>query len=315
MAVKATKVFSKHEECYDDEADEFIDSGDPIFDFPGLQYIENREESMALNRLRGPLVIISASGMCTGGRILYHLKHHLHRRSTTLLFVGYQATGTLGRKLQNGARSVQIFGDRIRVRARVQDLGSFSAHSDQAALVDWINKLEKAPSATFLVHGEEDALFALEDKLEKDGKHFTYVPSLGEEIELSEKALADIRTVREVVPGKEDDVEVELASELADFERSVEAAGDKLEELVGALESWACGCEDKLTGIRGSARILERIVASLTNLSLEGVEGTERTIARLSKDLENVDTLTALEQVRSELTEASERADDLAETL
>ena len=322
MACRATAVFARHDECYDQEAQAHLDEGDLIFDFPGLQLVESREDSRALNHLRGPLVIISASGMCTAGRIMHHLKHHLWRRDTTVLFVGYQASGTLGRRLLDGNKSVQIYGDRIRVRAKIEDLGSFSAHADHDGVMEWLDKI-KGVSKVFLVHGEEEALFALEDALAEKGEALPYVPSLGEEVELSSlESVTELRTAREVQTGGDElDVNVALANELQQFERSVEAAGDKLTDLVAALEVWALEHDDKLEAVRGCAHILEDVVANLTNLGLEGVEGTERTITTLAKELSATsptgsdEALAALDNVRSTLADASESADDLLDAL
>ena len=322
MAVKATSVFARHDECYDKEAKAHLAEGDLIFDFPGLQLIESREDSRALNHLRGPLVVISASGMCTAGRIQHHLKHHLWRSDTTVLFVGYQAAGTLGRRLLDGAKTVQIFGDRIRVRARIEDLGSFSAHADHDGVIAWLDKIDGV-SKVFLVHGEEEALFALEDALVEKGESLPYVPSLGEVVELTSlESVSELRTAREVLSeSDEPDVSAALANELAQFERSVEAAGDKLADLVAALEVWALEHDDKLEAVRGCAHILEGVVANLTSLGLEGVEGTERTITTLAKELSATspagsdEALAALDNVRSTLADASESADDLLEAL
>jgi metallo-beta-lactamase family protein len=139
---------------------------------------------MALNRIESGAVIVAASGMCEGGRIRHHLKHRLSNPHTTVLIVGFQAAGTVGRLLVDGARSVRLFGEDIPVRAHIATLGGFSAHADQSALVAWLSHFRKAPKHLFLVHGEpraSDALAArIKDKLGWDA----YVPADRERVQL-----------------------------------------------------------------------------------------------------------------------------------
>ncbi len=162
MAVEATEIFRRHPECFDQEMNQLIQSDQSPFRFPGLRIIRTREESIRINDFRKPCIIISASGMCTGGRIRHHLRHHLSDRKDTLLFVGYQAAGTLGRDILDGAKRVQIFpGETHPVRCRVASLDGFSAHADQAGLLSWLEQAGSHAQAVFVVHGEEQAAFAL----------------------------------------------------------------------------------------------------------------------------------------------------------
>lgn len=156
MAISATEIFSRHPECYDPEtAKLFREGGDPFF-LPGLHFVRETADSIALNRIKGGAVIMAGSGMCTGGRVRHHLKHNLWRDDSTIIFVGFAAKGTLARQIIDGAREVTIFGERIPVRARTSTINGFSAHADQAELVAWHRHTQA--KRTFLVHGEENVM-------------------------------------------------------------------------------------------------------------------------------------------------------------
>jgi len=157
MAIAATAVFEKHHECYGTQVQDMLCKGEEPLDFPALHYARTVEESQALNKLQGPAVIISASGMADAGRIRHHLKHNLWRPEATVLFVGYQAEGTLGRSLLEGAARVTIFGEEITVRARIKSLDVFSGHADQKGLLAWAGHFRVPPRLTFVVHGEPEA--------------------------------------------------------------------------------------------------------------------------------------------------------------
>lgn len=154
LAVNATKIFEENPEYYDEEALAYLLKGDNPIEFNSLHLITTSDESKALNEDPTPKVIISASGMCEVGRIKHHLKHNLYRPECTVLFVGYQATGTLGEKIQTGAKVVKIFGDEIAVNAEVEYLDAFSGHADRDGLLEWIEKMSKKPSNIFINHGE-----------------------------------------------------------------------------------------------------------------------------------------------------------------
>ncbi len=155
LAIETTKVFRAHPECYDQEArDLFLERRD-LFSFPGLQFTRTPEESKSLNSIREGAVIIASGGMCVGGRIKHHLKHHLWKEENSLVFTGYQAKGTLGREIADGAREVEIYWERVAVRAQVHMLDGFSAHADQNGLTEWCAAAE--PREVILVHGEPEA--------------------------------------------------------------------------------------------------------------------------------------------------------------
>lgn len=154
LAVNATKIFEENPEYYDEDALEYLLKGDNPIEFDNLHLITTSDESRALNEDPTPKVIISASGMCEVGRIKHHLKHNLYRPECTVLFVGYQATGTLGEKIQTGADVVKIFGEEIAVKAEIEYLDAFSGHADRDGLLEFIEKMQDKPKNIFINHGE-----------------------------------------------------------------------------------------------------------------------------------------------------------------
>ena len=196
MAVNATEVFQRNSSSFNEETKNLILKGDNPFQFDNLRYIRSVEESMALNKAEYPKVIISASGMATAGRIRHHLKHNLYKPLNSLVFVGYQAQGTLGRILLDGVKKVKLLGEEISVGLEIYDLEGFSGHADQAVLLDWLNHFKKKPKKIFLVHGEEEASGVISKKIEEQFKIGTIIPNMGdkyriqrEEVEL-EKGMA-----------------------------------------------------------------------------------------------------------------------------
>lgn len=154
MATSATEVFQQNAEVFDDETREYILKGDNPLEFKNLKFTHSTEESKALNFNDAPKVIISASGMCEAGRIRHHLKHNLWNPKNSIVFVGYQAQGTLGRAILEGVKKVTLFGEEIQINAEIYDLEGFSGHADQNALFTWISSFHKPPKQLFLVHGE-----------------------------------------------------------------------------------------------------------------------------------------------------------------
>lgn len=168
MAVEATKVFMQNPECFDDEVSELLKGkgAEALFTGEDIHYVISTEESIALNKIKGGAIIISASGMADAGRIKHHLKHNLWRPESTVLFVGYQAEGTLGRRILDGEGTVRIHGEQIVVNATIERIDDFSAHADQAGLLEWLKGFEKKPGRVVLVHGEEESLKTLQRLIE-----------------------------------------------------------------------------------------------------------------------------------------------------
>jgi metallo-beta-lactamase family protein len=185
MARAATRVFVEHPECFDSNTRHAFKSrsGAP-FGFQRLRYVSSVEESKSLNEVDGPCAIIAASGMCEGGRILHHLRHGLGDARNTVLFVGYQAEHTLGRRLREGADEVNILGDRIRRRAEVAGIDGFSAHADQQEISDWVARLDPMPRRIFLVHGDLAPAEALAQVLRQRTGAQVSIPEKGEGVDL-----------------------------------------------------------------------------------------------------------------------------------
>ena len=154
MATTATEVFKRNAQVFDEKTKEYILSGDNTLDFKNLKFTRNTADSMMLNEDKSPKIIISASGMCEAGRIRHHLKHNLWDSRNSIVFVGYQAEGTLGRMLIEGAKEVKLFGETISVKAEIHNLEGFSGHADQKGLMDWLSGFRQEPEQIFLVHGE-----------------------------------------------------------------------------------------------------------------------------------------------------------------
>jgi metallo-beta-lactamase family protein len=163
MAISATEVFKLFPESLDDATAKLIAAGGDPLALPGLHLTRTTADSMAINKVRGGAVIMAGSGMCTGGRIRHHLKHNLAHGNASIVFVGYQGAGTLGRQIVDGAKEVRVLGEEIAVRARIYTINGFSAHADQADLVAWHR--QTGAKRTFLVHGEEPAMRTLAAKL------------------------------------------------------------------------------------------------------------------------------------------------------
>jgi metallo-beta-lactamase family protein len=155
LAIEATKIFQENTRVFDAESHAHINKGIDPLSFPGLQFTVTPEESQKLNRVTSGSIIISASGMCEAGRIKHHLKHHLWRQKSHVVFVGYQAEGTMGRKLVDGAKRVRIFGEEIKVAAHIHNIEGFSAHADKNELLHWLSSFKTKIKQVFVVHGEE----------------------------------------------------------------------------------------------------------------------------------------------------------------
>jgi metallo-beta-lactamase family protein len=188
LAVNATDVFRVHPECYDDEYLEMMvsDSDQDPLRFDGLKYVRSIEGSRALNTRDKPAVIISASGMCEGGRILHHLKHHATRPQSIVLFVSFQAEHTLGRKIMNGESPVRIYGEHYEIAAQVRKAEGYSAHADRDGLLRWASRVQEqgAVKHFFLVHGEREGLSALAGGLEDAGAADVQIPERGQAYDL-----------------------------------------------------------------------------------------------------------------------------------
>ena len=156
MAISATEIFRRHPECFEPATAKLFQEGHDPFALPGLHFTRETAESVAINNVHGGAIIMAGAGMCTGGRVRHHLQHNLGREDSSIVFVGYAASGTLARRIIDGEKQVNIFGENIPVRARIYTINGFSAHADQAELLAW--QKQTSAKRTFLVHGEEGTM-------------------------------------------------------------------------------------------------------------------------------------------------------------
>jgi metallo-beta-lactamase family protein len=185
MAIEATGIYSDHTEEHDLDMRLLADKDrDPL---RSRRFFVHRtpEESKAINSLSGPFILLTSSGMATGGRILHHLRQRLPDPKTTVLFVGYQAEGTRGRDLQEGAKTIKMFGEVVPVRAKTKIIDGFSAHGDQSEILRWLQGFARAPKQTYIVHGEPKASGVLAQVIRDRLKWNVAVPALGDEVTLS----------------------------------------------------------------------------------------------------------------------------------
>jgi len=169
LASKSTAIFKANTKYFDEESQLKIKGGDDVLDFPNLFFTESVEDSVQLNHTKKGCVIISASGMASAGRVRHHLKHNLWRGECSVVFVGYQAEGTLGRIIQDGAKEVTLFGEEIAVHAHVYSFTGLSGHADRKGLYEWVKAIKSGPKEIFLTHGDSEAANAMKELLANDG--------------------------------------------------------------------------------------------------------------------------------------------------
>ncbi|WP_392486341.1 MBL fold metallo-hydrolase RNA specificity domain-containing protein [Haloimpatiens sp. FM7315] len=169
LAAETTEIFNKYQKYYDEEAKKIINKGDNPLNFKGLTFVKSSEESMKVNKIQRGAVIISASGMCEAGRIRHHLKHNLWRKESSIVFVGYQAEGTLGYEILSGKRKVKLFGEEIAVNAEIHNLEGLSGHADRNGLIKWVEDFKAKPKKILLVHGDSEAQKSFKELLNSKG--------------------------------------------------------------------------------------------------------------------------------------------------
>ena len=184
LAIEATKIYGKHNELFDEEAQIMMKSGELRHQLQSVRFCPTANESRELNHVKGPCMIMAGSGMCTGGRIMHHLRHNLHRPETAVMIVGFQSPGTLGRQLVEGAKSVSILGERVLARASIHTLGGFSAHAGQSELLDWFAAVAPSRPRVIITHGENRARKALSDLIHSRHGLRPECPNLGDVIEI-----------------------------------------------------------------------------------------------------------------------------------
>ena len=249
LAISATEVFAENMDLFDEETQKLIKSGDNPLEFPGLKFTKTAEESKELNERNESSIIISASGMCEVGRIKHHLKHNLWNPKSTILFVGYQAPGTLGRKIVDGAKIVKIFGEDIAVNARIEYIEGYSGHADQEWLLNFVYSFIRKPKHIFLVHGEPEGQVVLRNKIIETTNIPVTIPDFGECYELDDKinvvgkvenkrakeyvrleVLGRMQTLKEELEDMESIVKEDILTEYANDEE-IAKLNDRIKEL------------------------------------------------------------------------------------
>ncbi|MGD9158262.1 MAG: MBL fold metallo-hydrolase [Desulfobacteraceae bacterium] len=189
LAIRATQIFRKNKKYYDEEAMAIVKEGFDPFDMPNLKFTLATKDSIAINENPGPAIVIAANGMCTAGRIKHHLKHNLWRPGASIVIVGYQAVGTTGRKIVEGARSVKIFRENVDVKAKVYTIGGFSAHADQKDLLDWVSNFKESSPRVFVIHGEATSSQKFAEKIKNSLGFDAHVPGYRERLILKPREI------------------------------------------------------------------------------------------------------------------------------
>ncbi len=230
MAIEATKVFKGNSSSFNEEARDLILKGDNPFEFENLRYIQSQEESMALNKFLFPKLIISASGMATAGRVRHHLKHNLWDEKNSLVFVGYQAQGTLGRILLDGAKKVKILGEQIDVKSKIYDIKGFSGHADKNVLLDWVDNFKIKPKKVFIVHGEIESSTELSNEIKRRFRIDTAIPNLGDSFKIKKNQI-ELTKASEMMPSlMKEDIEIELKEANAQFDALIKKTDSLLQD-------------------------------------------------------------------------------------
>ena len=242
LAISATDIFLHNTQDYDSEAVDMIqqERENPLL-MPQLRFTKTADESRALNDMKDPAIIISASGMCDAGRILHHLKHNLWRPEANVLFIGYQAQGSLGRRLVEGAKKVKILGEEISVKATIHNLEGFSAHADQQQLLTWLSNFKTKVANIFLVHGESEASEAFAGIIKEKLAVSTYIPSIGDSATLTEREwqVEEGHIVNPAVKGLQDYLTVldkEYLEHRKQLEQMAGADNSKIADIMRNLE-------------------------------------------------------------------------------
>ena len=180
LSQKATKIYANHREVYNEEARRMVAEGKDPLVFPGMTFVGTPEESMALNDMQGPMIIIAASGMCEGGRVLHHLKHCLTDPDNIILICGFQAENTLGRRVVEKKNPLRVLGEEVELKARVEVINALSAHADRAGLQDWLSEVKDNVRHAFAIHGEPEKVSAMVDLMHDLGIKNAVAPMPGQ---------------------------------------------------------------------------------------------------------------------------------------
>ena len=258
LAISATEIFRENSELFEEEFQQRLKSGDNPLEFPGLKFTRTADESKALNESNLPSIIISASGMCEVGRIKHHLKHNIWNPNNTILFVGYQAPGTLGRKIVDGAEKVKIFGEEISVNARIEYIEGFSGHADQTWLLNFVYSFIKKPKHIFLVHGEEEGQIELKQKIMETTDIPVTIPEFGISYTLDDRLHEEIQYR---LPNKYRPLRLELIDRIETLKEEIEDMGTILkEEKMGENTK-----DEELEAINQKIKALEKMIVDIVS--------------------------------------------------
>jgi len=256
LAISATEVFRQNMDLFEEEVREGLLRGDNPLDFPGLKFTQTADESRALNDDPVPHIIISASGMCEVGRIKHHLKHNLWNPNNTILFVGYQAPGTLGEKIVSGEKKVKIFGEEIAINARIEYIEGYSGHADQEWLLNFIYSFITKPKHIFLVHGEPEGQKVLKDKILETIDIPVTIPDYGESYKLDEQ----IKITAKVDPkDKYRYARLEVIDRLSTLKEELEEMSEIIKEDVFNEDTQ----DEKIIEINSKIKELERQIVEI----------------------------------------------------
>jgi metallo-beta-lactamase family protein len=263
LAVKATEVFRRNSHAFDEEAKDYIMRGDNPLDFENLHFTQSAEESRLLNFSKEPKIIISASGMCEAGRIRHHLKHNLWKKEASVVFVGYQAEGTLGRRLLEGEKSVKLLGEDIAVNAEIYNIEGFSGHADKPALLNWIEGFKEKPGQVFVVHGERESKEAFAKAVRERFGIDTVIPRYNVVYDIKKKNHVDelvLETDKEEFTDKHIQ---ELLKEVKELKKAFERALENTEEYL-QLEDVNL---EEIKRLNNNIKSLENEIMNLTMIS------------------------------------------------
>jgi len=267
LTVSATEIFLRNPDCFDEDTLKLINIGNNPLDFRNLKFTRTTEESKQINFSKESKVIISASGMCTAGRIKHHLKHNLWRKESSIVFVGYQANGTLGRRIKEGEKVVKIFGEEIQVNAEIHSLEGFSGHADKEGILQWIKSFKSKPQKIFVVHGEEEATEEISRKIKEELNIVTYIPELGESLSIEGK---------NVLPGGRLEID-RRSKELREIEENIEKLKSIFLPTFQRLGYKTNGSADseELNNIKNKLIEIQKGVLDLNMLITENKEGNK----------------------------------------
>jgi metallo-beta-lactamase family protein len=228
LAIKATEIFRRYRSYLDSETQSILKNGEDPLDLPQLQFSSSTEQSMKINEMKNSAIVISASGMANAGRIRHHLRHNLWRPGASIVFVGFQAEGTPGRNIVDGAKKIRIFNEDIAIKAKIWTIGGFSAHAGQSQLLDWLGNFQNKKMPVFLVHGETAAQDTLASLIRQKLGFDVRIPEYLDEIKI--KTGVQLEELKQPQAAKQP---VDLAPLLADLKAKI----DHINNQLGKIES------------------------------------------------------------------------------